>query len=117
MARNIPAAAEAPGATALGAIVDRGGTSRLALLLGRFRRLGGLVRAEPHTHWWREAVERMRQRDDLGVYHEAYLVPRSGMESIYMDTPAVGMLAFGDSAAADGPLTTAVGRLLTEPSE
>src|SRR4051812_20436059 len=48
-------------------------------------------RQTPHVAWWRAAVERMRRRGDIGVYHEAFQVPRVGIESIYLDCPTLGL--------------------------
>lgn len=69
------------------------------------------TRRPPHSDWWRALAERMRQRDDLGVYHEAYLVPRGQIESIYLNCRPVGLSAFGPIADASGPRTTARDRL------
>jgi len=65
----------------------------------------------PHAAWWRAAVDRMRTVGDLGVYHEAYLVPRKNVETIYLDCPPLGVAAFGTMAEAVGPRTTARDRL------
>ena len=65
----------------------------------------------PHSDWWREALERMRSKGDFGIYHETYLVPRSGVESIYLNCPPVGLSAFGDKGEAVGTSTTSRDRL------
>lgn len=65
----------------------------------------------PHSEWWRSAVERMRQKRDLGVYHEAFLVRPADIESIYMDCEPTGLATFGSLAEPLGPLTTSRGRL------
>jgi Domain of unknown function (DUF4188) len=65
----------------------------------------------PHSDWWRDALERMRKRDDLGIYHETFLVARGGVESIYLNGPAVGLAKFGIKAEAVGPETTSRDRL------
>ena len=65
----------------------------------------------PHSEWWREAVDRMRKRADFGIYHETYLVPRAGVESIYLNCPKVGLSAFGITGEAVGPSTTSRDRL------
>ena len=65
----------------------------------------------PHSDWWREALERMRVRGDFGIYHETYLVPRLGIESIYLNCPAVGLSAFGVTGEAVGSMTTSRDRL------
>lgn len=65
----------------------------------------------PHSVWWREALERIRLRSDFGIYHETFLVPRSGVESIYLDCPPVGIAAFGVKGEAVGGSTTSRDRL------
>ena len=65
----------------------------------------------PHSDWWREALDRMRQRGDFGVYHETFLVPKEGVESIYLNCPPVGLAAFGVTGEAVGRSTTSRDRL------
>ncbi|WP_435009702.1 monooxygenase family protein [Tundrisphaera lichenicola] len=65
----------------------------------------------PHSDWWREALERMRTKEDFGIYHETYLVPRSGIESIYLNCPPAGLSAFGPTGPAVGASTTSRDRL------
>lgn len=80
-----------------------------------FDALDAWSRRPPHAEWWREAVGRMRARGDFGVYHEAYLVARRDVETIYLDCPPVGLSAFGATAEPVGPRTTARGRLGNRP--
>src|SRR5215218_3468699 len=47
-----------------------------------FEDLEAWSRRPPHSEWWRGAVERMRTRGDLGVYHETFLVPRDHIQTI-----------------------------------
>lgn len=68
-------------------------------------------RQPPHADWWRALAERARRRDDLGVYHETYAVPRGQVESIYLNCRPVGLAAFGPTAEATGARTTARDRL------
>ncbi len=65
----------------------------------------------PHSEWWRSAVERMRAKGDFGVYHEAYLVPKGNVETIYLDCPPLGLASFGTTTTPVGPKTTARDRL------
>ena len=65
----------------------------------------------PHSEWWREALERMRERGDFGIYHETFLVPRAGVESIYLDCPRVGLSSFGVTGEAVGRSTSSRDRL------
>jgi hypothetical protein len=72
----------------------------------------------PHSEWWREAVERMRTRGDLGVYHETFLVPRDRVESIYLDCTPAGLSVFGVAGEPRGASTSSRARLgmLGEPA-
>ncbi len=65
----------------------------------------------PHSDWWKLAVERMRTKGDFGIYHETYLVPRAGVESIYLNCPPTGLASFGTSGEAVGKMTTSRDRL------
>ncbi len=65
----------------------------------------------PHSDWWGEALERMRNREDFGIYHESFLVPRQGIETIYLNSPPVGISAFGPLSEAIGTMTTSRDRL------
>lgn len=65
----------------------------------------------PHVEWWREAVERGRTKGDFGLYHEVFLVPRSAVESIYLNCEPVGLSAFGPLGDPVGPMTTSRDRL------
>jgi hypothetical protein len=76
-----------------------------------FEALDAWSHRPPHSDWWRESLERMRGRGDFGVYHESYLVPRAGVESIYLNSPPVGLSAFGVAAEAVGASTTSRDRL------
>lgn len=65
----------------------------------------------PHSEWWRQAAERIRTRGDLGIYHEAYLVPRERVESIFLNCEPTGLAAFGATADPVGADTNSRGRL------
>ncbi len=69
------------------------------------------ARKPPHAEWWREAVERERNRGDFGIYHEVFLVPRDGIESIYLNCEPVGLATFGTIGEPVGPMTTSRQRL------
>lgn len=68
-------------------------------------------RRPPHSEWWRAAVERMRTKGDFGIYHETYVVPRSSIESIYLNCEPVGLSAFGVLGEPVGKMTTSRDRL------
>ena len=76
-----------------------------------FDDLEAWARRPPHSEWWRGAVERMRTKGDFGVYHETFLVPRDGVESIYLNCRPTGLSAFGTPGEPVGPMTTSRGRL------
>jgi hypothetical protein len=76
-----------------------------------FDELEAWSRRAPHSEWWRSAVERMRTRQDLGVYHETFLVKAVEIESIYLDCRPTGLAAFGSLGEPVGPMTTSRGRL------
>jgi hypothetical protein len=76
-----------------------------------FEALEAWSRRPPHSEWWRGAVERMRTRGDFGIYHETFLVPRSHVETIYLDCRPTGLGAFGTLGEPVGPMTTGRGRL------
>ena len=65
----------------------------------------------PHSEWWQKANERMRTKADFAVYHESYIVPRTGVESIYLNCPIIGLASFGKTGSAEGEMTTARDRL------
>lgn len=65
----------------------------------------------PHSEWWRAALERMRTRGDLGIFHETYLVPRDQIESIYLGCQPVGLSTFGVPHEPMGTMTTSRTRL------
>ncbi len=65
----------------------------------------------PHAEWWRVAAERLRTKQDFGIYHETFLVPRDRIESIYMNTLPTGLLAFGVVGEPAGRDANGRGRL------
>ncbi len=76
-----------------------------------FEKLEAWTRRPPHSDWWRRATERARTKSDFGLFHEAYVVPRSNIESIYLNATPIGLATFGILADATGPRTTARDRL------
>jgi hypothetical protein len=76
-----------------------------------FDELEAWTHRPPHSEWWREAVERIRTRGDFGIYHEAYLVPRDGVESIFLNCQPTGLSAFGVIGDPVGADTNSRGRL------
>jgi len=76
-----------------------------------FEELEAWSHRPPHSEWWRQVLERMRTRGDLGVYHETFLVPRDRLESIYLDCAPVGLATFGTLGEPVGAMTASRGRL------
>lgn len=76
-----------------------------------FDELEAWARRPPHSEWWRVAVERMRTKGDLGVYHELFLVRRGDLEAISMDCRPAGVSSFGVRGEPVGAMTTSRGRL------
>ena len=69
------AMAEGAGLLELGIVRDRRSTTSGSCSTGGASttwRPGS--RRPPHSEWWRAAVERMRLKRDIGVYHETFLV-------------------------------------------
>jgi hypothetical protein len=80
-----------------------------------FDELEAWTHRPPHSEWWREAVDRIRTRADFGIYHEAYLVPRDRVESIFLNCRPTGLAAFGvigDPVGADTNSRGRLGRML-----
>ena len=50
-------------------------------------------------------------KQDLGVYHETFLVDAPDVESIFLNCHPTGLAAFGLLGEPVGPLTTSRGRL------
>lgn len=69
--------------------------------------------AQPHTDWWKWALERQRTHQDLSFYHETYVVGPGRFEAIYMNLGEArpGASAFGDLRPPQGASGTARGRL------
>jgi len=76
-----------------------------------FDELEAWVRRPPHSEWWRKAIERMRRRQDFGIYHEAFLVRATDLESIYMNCDPAGLARFGVLGEPVGAMTTSRSRL------
>jgi hypothetical protein len=76
-----------------------------------FDDLQAWTRHSPHADWWRIAVERMRIKEDLGVYHETFLIGRTDIESIYLNCQPTGLATFGLQGEPIGPFTNSLGRL------
>jgi hypothetical protein len=76
-----------------------------------FDRLEAWARQTPHSEWWRTALDRIRRRDDVGLYHETFLVRPGDLESLAINAPGVGLSAFGVVGEPVGLATTGRDRL------
>jgi hypothetical protein len=59
-------------------------------------------RESPHLEPWRRFMKELSGRGDVGVWHETYQVPASGIEAVYNGMPLFG-LAKATTHAAIGP--------------
>lgn len=50
-------------------------------------------RDQPHLDAWRRLNRQMRERDDIGFWHETYVVEPGDYEGIYVNMPEFGMAA------------------------
>ncbi|MEZ2390385.1 DUF4188 domain-containing protein [bacterium RCC_150] len=48
-------------------------------------------REAPHLEPWRRFMKELAGRGDVGVWHETYQVPASGIESVYSGMPRFGL--------------------------
>lgn len=61
-------------------------------------------RDSPHLESWRRFNRELRDRDDVGIWHETYVVQPGGWEGMYVNMPRFGM------GAALGSIPIAAGR-------
>jgi len=69
--------------------------------------------AEPHTNWWKDALQRQRTRHDMAIYHETYLIDSHNVEAIYtnLGDARPGLSGLGLLVPPKGSLATARGRI------
>ena len=83
--------------------------------------LGAYARNQDFTHAraWAEFNRSTAATGDVGIFHETYVVPRDGVESVYGNMPAFGLAAAHGSRArgVPGPRTAAHDRLDTTDPE
>ena len=118
--RDYGQAVETASATAVAERAGLLGSERIANGWGRvgflqywasFESLDAWSHRPPHSEWWRKALDRLRVKADIGVYHETFVVPRRNVESISIDCPPVGLSGFGILSDPVGPKTSARDRL------
>lgn len=69
------------------------------------------AKEHPHLAAWGDFHRRVRKTNAVGVWHETYVVPPGGHESIYVNMPPFGLGAAVGTRPAVGPLASAAGRL------
>lgn len=71
------------------------------------------TRSEPHTEWWKTALQRQRQKGDFSIYHETYVSTAKGFEAIYLGLGDYrpGASVFGQLQPPKGHMASARGRM------
>jgi hypothetical protein len=64
-----------------------------------------------HAPAMRSTMERMEESDDVGLWHELYVVDDDSYETVYYNTPPTGLGKAGTLHPAEGTRGTAAGRL------
>ncbi len=77
-----------------------------------FEQLEAYARSRDGAHWpaWVEFDKRVGSSGDVGIWHETYLVPAGGYDSVYNNMPPVGLGAVTGLVPAAGRRATAAGR-------
>ncbi len=79
-----------------------------------FEKLEAFARARERSHWpaWTAFNRAMAtSRGDVGIWHETYVVPAGGVETIYSGMPPTGLARLSGHRPATGPREGARGRL------
>lgn len=79
-----------------------------------FEHLEAYARAPDRLHWkaWTEFNRAMKDsRDDVGIWHETYLIKAGQYEAIYSGMPRQGLASAGRLVAAKGSRETARNRI------
>jgi hypothetical protein len=70
-----------------------------------------------HLPAWREFNRRVRGSGDVGIWHETYRVRAGEYETIYGDTPRVGLGAVGELVPIGSTSATAAQRIGARPDD
>jgi len=107
-----------PASGFLGAELLRGGLRTLATLQywRDFDSLEAYARARDREHWpaWTAFNKAVGSNGSVGIFHETYVVPPGGSETIYANMPIFGLGRVAGIAPATGSRNAARSRL--EPS-
>jgi len=77
-----------------------------------FEHLETYARSRDAAHWpaWVDFNKRVGSSGDVGIWHEAYLVPAGAYECIYNNMPPTGLGTVATLVPAAGRMATAAGR-------
>lgn len=77
-----------------------------------FEHLEAYARSRDARHWpaWVAFNKRIGSSGDVGIWHETYLVPAGGYDSVYNNMPAIGLGAASHLVPASGRKASAAGR-------
>ena len=77
-----------------------------------FEHLEAYARSKDAAHWpaWVAFNKRVGSSGDVGIWHETYLVPAGGYDSVYNNMPPIGLGAVSRLVPAAGRKATAAGR-------
>jgi hypothetical protein len=64
-----------------------------------------------HLPAWKAFNKAIASNGDVGIWHETYLVPAGGHESVYNNMPPYGLALAGEPVPASGARKSAKGRL------
>jgi hypothetical protein len=64
-----------------------------------------------HAPSMKSTMERMKESDDVGIWHELYVVDDDSYETVYYNAPPTGLGKAGTLHETDGKRKTAAGRL------
>jgi hypothetical protein len=64
-----------------------------------------------HLPAWKAFNQAARTSDAVGIWHETYVVPKSGVENMYVNMPTFGFGKVGELVPATGKRNSAKDRL------
>lgn len=64
-----------------------------------------------HAPSMKSTMEQMKECDDVGIWHELYIVDDDSYETVYYNTPPTGLGKAGTLHPTDGTRRTSAGRL------
>jgi hypothetical protein len=64
-----------------------------------------------HLPAWAAFNKKIKSKNDVGIWHETYLVKKGNSECVYNNMPQFGLAKVGEHVTASGKRKTAKGRL------